>query len=174
MTLWSHHGAAPEIHETAWVHSSAQLIGDVSVGPHASVWPGAVLRADTAAIVIGEGSCVEDLCMVHPFSTRPTLIGSDCVVGHAAHLEGVTIEDAVLLGSGSIVLERALVRTGAMVAAGALLPPGFEVPAGRRAQGVPAGLAPTRITADEIRQGARSYRERAAGYPPEFWVRDRS
>lgn len=174
MTLWSHHGATPEIDDSAWVHPSAQLIGEVIVGPHASVWPGAVLRADTAAIVVGEGSCVEDLCMVHPFSTEPTVIGRDCVVGHAVHLEGVTIEDAVLVGSGSIVLERALVRSGAMVVAGALLTPAFEVPPGSRAQGVPARLAPTRITPEEIRQGARSYRARAAGYPPEFWARDGS
>jgi len=96
------------------------------------------------------------------------------VVGHAVHLEGVTIEDAVLVGSGSIALEGARVRTGAMVAAGALLTPGFEAPAGSRAQGVPARLVPTRISPDDVRRGARSYRERAAGYPPDFWTRDHS
>jgi carbonic anhydrase/acetyltransferase-like protein (isoleucine patch superfamily) len=171
MPLWSHHGVAPEIDEQAWVHPSAQLIGEVILGPYASVWPGAVLRADTAAIIVGEGSCVEDNCMVHPFSTRPTTIGRDCVVGHAVHLEGVTIQDAVLVGSGSIVLEGACVHTGAMVAAGAVVTPGFEVPPRSRAQGVPARLVATTVTPDEIRRGARSYRDRAAGYPPEFWAR---
>ena len=62
MTPWSHHGVAPRIDARAWVHPSAQLIGDVIVEPYASVGPGAVLWADTAAIIIGEGSCVEDLC----------------------------------------------------------------------------------------------------------------
>jgi carbonic anhydrase/acetyltransferase-like protein (isoleucine patch superfamily) len=174
MTLWSHHGEAPQVDEGAWVHPSAQLIGEVTVGAHASVWPGAVLRADIGAIVVGEGSCVEDNCVLHPFSTRPTVIGRNCVVGHAVHLEGVTIEDAVLVGSASVVLEGACVRTGAMVAAGAVVTPGFEVPAGSRAQGVPARLVPTTVTPDDVRRGARSYHERAAGYPPEFWARDGS
>jgi carbonic anhydrase/acetyltransferase-like protein (isoleucine patch superfamily) len=170
MTLWNHHGARPSVDGTAWVHPSAQLIGEVGIGPQASVWPGVVLRADTGAIVIAEGSCVEDICMVHPFATRPTLIGGDCVIGHAVHLEGVTIEDAVLIGSGSVLLEGARVRTGAMVAAGAVLPPGFEVPAGSRAQGVPARLVPMKLSADDVRNAARSYRARAAGYPSEFWI----
>lgn len=153
------------------MHPNAQLIGDVTVEAFASVWPGAVLRADIGPIVVGEGSAVEDNCVVHPFSTDPTTIGRDCVVGHMVHLEGVTLEEAVLIGSGSVVLEGARVRTGAMVAAGALVTRGFEVPAGARAQGVPARLVPTTVSPDEIRQGARSYRERAAGYPPEFWAR---
>ena len=173
VTLWSHHGATPEIDPRAWVHPSAQLIGEVRVGPYASVWPGAVLRADTGAIVLGEGACVEDLCMVHPFSTRPTMIGRDCVVAHAVHLEGVTLEEAVLVGSGSVVLDGACVKTGAMVAAGAVVTAGFEVPTGSRAQGVPARLVPMTIIREEIRRGARSYRERAAAYPPEFWARER-
>jgi carbonic anhydrase/acetyltransferase-like protein (isoleucine patch superfamily) len=154
------------------VYPSAQLIGEVTVEAYASVWPGAVLRADTGPIVVGEGSCVEDNCVLHPFSTDPTAIGRDCVVGHAVHLEGVTLEDAVLVGSGSVVLEGARVRTGAMVAAGAVVTAGFEVPAGSRAQGVPARLVPSTMNPDDIRRGARSYRERAAGYPPEFWARE--
>lgn len=174
MTLWSHHGTAPQVDDRAWVHPSAHLIGDVTVGAYASVWPGAVLRADTGAIAMDEGACVEDNCVVHPFWTEPTVLGRDCVVGHAVHLEGVTIEDAVLVGSGSVVLEGACVRTGAMVAAGAVVTPGFEVPAGSRAQGVPARLVPTTITPDNIRRAAHSYRERAAGYPAEFWARERS
>jgi carbonic anhydrase/acetyltransferase-like protein (isoleucine patch superfamily) len=172
--VWSHHRAVPAVDGTAWVHPSAQLIGEVSLAPYASVWPGAVLRADTGAIAIGEASCVEDISMVHPFSTRPTLIGRDCVVGHAVHLERVTIEDAVLIGPGSVVLEGACVRSGAMVAAGAVLTPGFEVPAGSRAQGVPARLVPMNLSAEDVRRGARSYRARASGYPREFWARDHS
>ena len=83
----------------------------------------------------------------------------------------MTIEDAVLVGSG-LVCSRACIRTGPMVAAGAVVTPGFEVPAGSRAQGVPAQLVPTTVTSDDIRRGARSYRDRAAGYAAEFWARD--
>jgi carbonic anhydrase/acetyltransferase-like protein (isoleucine patch superfamily) len=154
------------------VHPSAQLIGDVTLAASASVWPGAVLRADIGPIVVGEGSAVEDNCVIHPFSTDPCTIGRDCIVGHMVHLEGVTLEDAVLVGSGSVVLEGAWVRTGGMVAAGALVRRDFEVPPGSRAQGVPARLVATTGSAEAIRVGARSYRELAAGYPRDFWARD--
>src|SRR3954469_1967535 len=130
----------PDVHPTAYVHPSAELIGAVVVRAHASVWPGAVLRADFNRIELGEGATVEDNVVVHPRGPQPTTVGRDAVVGHLAHLEGVVVEDAVLIGSGSIVLEGARVSTGAMVAAGALVLEGQEVPPGRRAQGVPARL----------------------------------
>src|SRR5947207_486516 len=99
MPVWEHAGRPPQVDERAWLHPSAQVIGDVTVAAFASVWPGAVLRADIGPIVVGEGSAVEDNCVLHPFSTEPgTTIGRDVVVGHMVHLEGVTLEDAVLVG----------------------------------------------------------------------------
>src|SRR4051794_13417577 len=131
MALYSLGDAAPHVDPTAYIHPSAELIGDVVVLAHASVWPGAVLRADFNRIEIGEGSAVEDNVVVHPRGPEPTAIGRNVMVGHLAHLEGVVVEEAVLIGSRSIVLEGARVRTGAMVAAGAVVLEGAEVPAGR-------------------------------------------
>jgi carbonic anhydrase/acetyltransferase-like protein (isoleucine patch superfamily) len=154
----------PQVDPTAYVHPSAELIGDVIVHAHASVWPGAVLRADFNRIDIGAGSTVEDHAMLHPRSPRPTTIGRDCVIGHKAHLEGVLVEDAVLIGSGAIVLEDACVRTGGMVAAGALVRSGTEVRHGFRAQGVPAELVECEAPTEAVRAGAARYRDLAARY----------
>jgi carbonic anhydrase/acetyltransferase-like protein (isoleucine patch superfamily) len=164
MTLYALGDLAPQVHSTAYVHPTAQLIGDVRVGAEASVWPGAVLRADFNRIEIGEGSTVEDKAVLHPRSPRPTTIGRDCVVGHLAHLEGVLIADTVLVGSRSIVLEGACVRTGGIVAAGAVVLEGVEVGSGRRAQGVPAALVACEPALEAIRAGAQRYRDLAGRY----------
>src|SRR3954466_12110679 len=83
--MWALGDLEPRVDAQAWVHPDAQLIGDVTVGAHASIWPGAVLRADLGAIVVGAGSAIEDNCVIHPRGPHPTTIGADCVVGHAAH-----------------------------------------------------------------------------------------
>jgi carbonic anhydrase/acetyltransferase-like protein (isoleucine patch superfamily) len=168
MAIWQLGDAVPRIHPTAYVHPAAQVIGDVTLRAHASVWPGAVLRADFGPIDVGEGSTVEDNCVVHPRSERPTRIGSDCVVGHAVHLEDVVIEDAVLIGSGSILLSGACVRTGGLVAAGALVLEDTEIPSGNRAQGVPAQLVPSDHDPELVRAGARTYRALAERYAGEL------
>jgi carbonic anhydrase/acetyltransferase-like protein (isoleucine patch superfamily) len=164
MAMYALGELTPRVDPTAYIHPTAELIGDVIVHAHASVWPGAVLRADFNRIEVGEGSAVEDNVVVHPRGPRPTTIGRDAVVGHLAHLEGVAVEAAVLIGSCSVVLEGARVRTGAMVAAGALVLEGMEVPPGRRAQGVPARLVEADIDPDVVRAGARTYRELATRY----------
>jgi carbonic anhydrase/acetyltransferase-like protein (isoleucine patch superfamily) len=164
MTLYALGELAPKVHPTAFVHPTAELIGDVVVHAEASVWPGAVLRADFNRIEIGEGSSVQDNAVVHPRSPRLTTIGRDCIVGHLAHLEGMLIEDAVLIGSRSIVLEEACVRTGGAVAAGAVVLAGTEVKSGCRAQGVPAELVPCEVYLEAIRAGAKKYRELARRY----------
>src|SRR3954466_14166404 len=115
MALYALGDRTPDVDPTAYVHPTAQLIGDVVVRAQASVWPGAVLRADLNRIEVGEGSAVEDNVVVHPAASRPTTIGRDCVIGHLAHLEGVLVEDAVLIGSRSLVLQDSSVRTGAIV-----------------------------------------------------------
>jgi carbonic anhydrase/acetyltransferase-like protein (isoleucine patch superfamily) len=164
VALWALGDAVPRVDADAWIHPAAQLIGNVTVRAHASIWPCAVLRADFGAIEIGAGSSVEDNCVVHPRSSEPTRIGRDCIVGHAVHLEGVLIEDSVLIGSGSILLEGVQVRTGAVVAAGALVLEGVEVPSGNRAQGVPAMLVPHQVTAEQVRAGAQTYQRLARRY----------
>jgi carbonic anhydrase/acetyltransferase-like protein (isoleucine patch superfamily) len=168
MAIWQLVNAVPQIDPTAYVHPAAQVIGNVTLQAHASVWPGAVLRADFGPIELGEGSTVEDNCIVHPRTRQPTLIGSDCVVGHGVHLEDVLVEDAVLIGSGSILLSGACVRTGAAVAAGALVLENTEVPPGRRAQGVPARLVPSDHDPELVRAGARRYCALAQRYATEL------
>ena len=130
----------PDIHETAFVHPDAVVIGRVRIGPEASVWPCAVLRGDHGRIEVGARTSVQDGTVVHCTREWPTLIGADCVVGHRAHLEGCVVEDGCLIGSGSLVLNRARVAAGAVVAAAALIREDMVVPAGALALGVPARI----------------------------------
>jgi carbonic anhydrase/acetyltransferase-like protein (isoleucine patch superfamily) len=139
----------PRIDASAYVHPDAVVIGDVTLGPESSVWPTAVLRGDHGAIRVGAQTSVQDGTVVHTTASLDTVIGDRCVVGHNAHLEGCTIEDDVLIGSGSVVLHRVVVRSGALVGASALLPNGTEVPARALALGVPA-----KIRTDAVEPGA--------------------
>ena len=142
----------PQIDPTAFVHPDAVVIGDVRIGPESTVWPTAVLRGDHGSITVGARTSVQDGTVVHCTQAAPTMIGDRCVVGHNAHLEGCTIEDDCLVGSGSVVLHRVVVRRGALVGAGALVPNDMEVPARAMALGVPARLRP-----DAVAEGAFSY-----------------
>jgi carbonic anhydrase/acetyltransferase-like protein (isoleucine patch superfamily) len=148
MTLWALGDVEPTIHATAFVHPAATVIGAVTVGELASVWPGAVLRGDAGVIEVGARSSVQDGTVVHTTERWPTVVGADCVVGHAAHLEGCRVEDGCLVGSGAVVLNRALVCAGALVAAQALVPEDFVVPSGQMAVGVPARLRPAPAEAE--------------------------
>ena len=131
-------GATPRIADDAFVAPTATLIGDVTVEAGASVWFGAVLRGDNAAIVIGAGSNVQDNCVIHCADGLPTIVGANVTVGHMAMLEGCRIGDGALIGMGAIVLQRAAVGEQALVAAGAVVGEGVEIPAGMLAAGVPA------------------------------------
>lgn len=130
----------PEIHPEAYVHPDAVVIGRVSLGAKSSVWPCAVLRGDEGAIVVGERTSIQDGTVVHATSHLDTRIGSDSTVGHMVHLEGCTIEDQALVGSGSVVLHEAIIRSHSLVGANAVVPNGMEVPSGAMALGVPAKL----------------------------------
>jgi carbonic anhydrase/acetyltransferase-like protein (isoleucine patch superfamily) len=131
----------PTIDPTAFVHPDAVVIGDVRLGPDASVWPTAVLRGDSSYIKIGARTSIQDGTVIHCTRTQPTIVGDDCTVGHLVHLEGCTIGRLTLIGSGSIVLNGATVGDEALVAAGALVGPNKDVPSGHRAIGVPARIS---------------------------------
>jgi len=118
----------PIIHPDAFVHPDATVIGDVTIGAGSTVWPAAVLRGDYGAIVVGERTSIQDGTVVHATADKPTHIGRDCVIGHLAHLEGCTVEDRCLIGSGSVVLHDVVVRSGALVGAGAVVSNGTQVP----------------------------------------------
>jgi carbonic anhydrase/acetyltransferase-like protein (isoleucine patch superfamily) len=132
----------PDIHPTAYVHPDAVVIGAVALGPEATVWPCAVLRADYGTITVGARTSIQDGTVLHTTADWPTVIGADCVVGHNAHLEGCTVEDRCLVGSGSTVLNRARIGTGGVVGAGAVVTEDAVVPPGHTALGVPAKVRP--------------------------------
>jgi carbonic anhydrase/acetyltransferase-like protein (isoleucine patch superfamily) len=149
----------PDIHETAFVHPDAVVIGRVRIGPEASVWPCAVLRGDHGRIEVGARTSVQDGTIVHCTHDWPTLIGAECVVGHNAHLEGCVVGDRCLIGSGSITLNRVTVGAGAIVAAASLVPEGFEVPPGALVAGVPATIKKTGVPADWVEDAVKTYIE---------------
>lgn len=158
----------PTIHPDAFVHPDAVIIGDVRIGEQASIWPGAVLRGDEGHIEIGARTSIQDNCVLHTTPEWPTIVGSDCVVGHIVHLEGCTIEPGCLVGNGSIVLHRAVVRTGAIVAANAVVLNDTEVPSGAIAVGIPATIKAGRARQEDIDRGVASYLARTARYRREL------
>jgi carbonic anhydrase/acetyltransferase-like protein (isoleucine patch superfamily) len=156
----------PVIHADAYIHPEAVLIGDVTVGSESTVWPGAVLRGDYGTIAIGARSSVQDGTVIHAGPGFPTIVGDGCVIGHKAHLEGCTLEDDSLVGSGSVVLHHAVVGSGATVGANAVVPNRMQVPPGALAIGVPAmiregksSLELIKLSADEYVANGRRYRE---------------
>jgi len=150
----------PEIHPDAWVMPEAVLIGRVKVSARATIWSGAVLRADDNDIVIGEETSVQDNAVLHVTKELPTIVGSRCTIGHLAHLEGCTVEDEALVGTGSIVLHEAVIGARALVGAGAVVPGGMHVPPGSMALGTPAKLREGVDTDPLILPGVETYIDR--------------
>jgi carbonic anhydrase/acetyltransferase-like protein (isoleucine patch superfamily) len=148
----------PRIHPQAYVHPQAVLIGEVRLGPQASVWPGAVIRADNGPIVIGARTSIQDGTVIHTQPQNPTRIGANCVIGHLVQLEGCVLEDWVLVGSGAVVLERAVCRSPSLVGAGAVVSPGTEVPAGAMALGIPARIRPGTVRRQMVAGNVTAYR----------------
>lgn len=168
-------GKRPRIHKTAFVHPSATVIGDVVIGEHSSVWPGAVVRGDFESIRIGRYTCVQDNAVVHAgdiyLQKKPTYypvrIGSHVIIGHNALVHGCTIEDQCIVGGGSVVFNGAKVRKGSLVGLGAVVLRDVEVPPRTIVVGIPARplraitdeeFKRTRIQAENYAKLARSYR----------------
>lgn len=147
----------PSISPGAYVHPDAVIIGDVIIGDKASVWPGSVLRGDHGSIRVGAQTSIQDGSVIHCTAELPTLIGARCVIGHMVHIEGATVEDDCLVGSGATLLHNVIVRSGGMVGAGAVVSPRTEVPSGALALGVPATIKPGRADPTLIEQAVRMY-----------------
>jgi carbonic anhydrase/acetyltransferase-like protein (isoleucine patch superfamily) len=128
----------PSIHPTAFIASTAAVMGDVTIGAESSVWYGAVLRGDMAPIVIGSQTNLQDGTIVHVDEGVPCRIGSRVGVGHRVILHGCTVEDDCLIGMGSVLLNEVQIGAGSVVAAGAVLPEGMRAPPGSLVMGVPA------------------------------------
>lgn len=156
----------PQIDPSVFIADGARVIGDVVLGPGASVWFNAVLRGDTERILIGEGTNIQDGAVVHADPGYPCVVGARVVAGHGAILHGCQVGDDCLIGMGAIVLNGARLGPGCIVAAGALIPEGREIPERSLVMGVPARVvrAVTDAELAEIRAAAERYRQRAATY----------
>ncbi len=141
---------APAIDPSAYVDESAQVIGDVVIGPESSVWMNVVIRGDVNRIRIGRRSNVQDLTMVHVMrDTHPTVIGDEVTIGHSAVVHGVTIEDRVLIGMAAVLLNGVHVGHDSIVAAGTLLTEGTRIPPRSLVMGRP-GKVRRELTDDEV------------------------
>jgi len=160
----NHH---PRFPSTVFIAASAQVIGDVTIGTHSSIWHGAVVRGDVHFIRIGERTNIQDLSVLHVTrKTHPLVIGNAVTAGHRVTLHGCTIEDGALIGMGAIVLDGATVGAEAIVGAGALVTEGMVVPSGKLVVGVPARVRRD-LTPEEaafLKQSAQNYVDLAKAY----------
>ena len=153
-------GKTPVVHPDAFVAPGAVLIGDVEIGPEASVWYNCVLRGDVNRIRIGARTNIQDGSVVHVDSPRPgseagcpTIIGEEVLIGHLAMVHGCLLHDRAFVGLGSIVMDGCEIESGGMLAAGAMLTPGRRIPAGQLWAGRPARYL--RDLGEEELQGQR-------------------
>lgn len=166
MALYELDGMTPQIGEGAWVADSAQVMGDVHLGPQASVWFGAVVRGDSDAIRIGRGTNIQDGSVLHADAGKPLHIGENVTVGHQVMLHGCTVGDGALIGIGAIVLNGAKIGAGCIVGAGALVTEGKEFPDGSMIIGSPAKAVRT-LTPEQkaaLLSSAKHYVDNAARF----------
>ena len=166
MTFYRIDDAQPQLADSAWAAPSADLIGDVRLAARASVWFGAVIRADNTPILIGEDSNIQDGAIGHSDPGFPLTIGARVTVGHQAILHGCTIADDCLIGMGARVLNGAVLEPECLVGAGALITEGKTFPAGSLIVGSPARAIRQLSDAEKhaLRVSAAHYAEKAARY----------
>jgi carbonic anhydrase/acetyltransferase-like protein (isoleucine patch superfamily) len=140
MPLFAFEGHEPTVSPSAWIAPTATLVGDVIVEDEASVWYGAVLRADFGPIVIRRGANVQDGSVLHGGTDPVTEVGAGATVGHLCVVHGAVIGAEALIGNGATVLDGAVIGSRALVAAGCTVPPGMAVGDGMLAVGVPARI----------------------------------
>ncbi|MFF2556166.1 gamma carbonic anhydrase family protein [Nocardia sp. NPDC058058] len=154
MPLYEFEGKRPTVDPTAFIAPTATLIGDVRVEAGASIWYGAVLRADLAPIIIRERANVQDNAVIHVPEEVPVEIGPGSTIAHAVVFHGATLGAESIVGNGSTVLDMAKIGSGTMIAAHSLVPPGAEIPDGVLAAGSPAQV-----------------KKSIEGTPAELWVK---
>lgn len=135
----------PQIDPSAWVDETALLIGEVDLGPHASVWPMTVIRGDVQAVRIGARSNIQDGTVIHVSHDSPrnpgglaTVVGEEVTVGHKVILHACTLHDRVLVGMGAIVMDGAVIESDTLIGAGTLVGPGKRLAGGALYVGSPA------------------------------------
>lgn len=130
----------PEIHKSTFVHKTAVIIGNVKIGKNCGIYPGAVIRGDQNIIEIGDGSNVQDNCVIHCDTDHPVKIGKNVSIGHCAMIHGATIEDECLIGINSVVLNGAKIKKGCIIGANALITSDMIVPENSLVLGTPGKI----------------------------------
>lgn len=170
MTLYSFDGCTPQVDESAWIAPDANVIGDVILGVKTGIWFGATLRGDNEAIIVGDGSNIQENCVLHTDLGFPLTIGRNCTIGHKAMLHGCVIGDGSLIGMGATILNGVTIGKNCQIAAGALIPEGKTIPEGSLVMGVP-GKVVRALDTDRIaslQKSAEDYQIRAAEFLASF------
>jgi carbonic anhydrase/acetyltransferase-like protein (isoleucine patch superfamily) len=154
----------PDISAAAFVHPSALLYGDITIGKGASIWPYAVARAEMWSIEIGDYTNIQDHVMLHVGYDTPLKIGAYCSITHRAVLHGCAIGDNCLIGIGATVMDGAVIGENSIVGEHALVRPGFVAPPNSIVAGVPARIIRTQDSRMPNRANAIFYHENALGY----------
>ena len=156
--IYKYKGHSPDIHPDAFVAPEATVIGRVTIGKDASKWPQAVVRGDMNYISVGEGTSVQDGCVLHNTEENPLIVGSFVTLGHDVVLHACTVEDESLIGMGAFVLDGATIAKRSIVAAGSVVTPGKSFPEGCMIMGYPAKVV--RSLSEEEIKGLRSHAEK--------------
>lgn len=159
----------PDIHGTAYISPQAYVIGSVTIGEEASVWPFASLRGDIESIHVGRGTNVQDGAVLHVEQHHACRLGAYVTVGHKAVLHACTVQDEVLVGMGAIVLDGAVIGEGSIIGAGALVTKGTEIPPGSLVLGTPARVV--RPVSAEARADLKPWAERYIALAKEYLAR---
>ncbi len=159
-----------QIHPSAFIAPSAVVIGDVTIGPHSSVWFHAVLRGDVEKIVVGVDTNIQDGCVLHADPGFPCVLGDRVTLGHGAIVHGANVGDDVLIGMRAVVMNGACIGPGSIVAVGAVVLEGMEAPPGSVLMGAPARIRRTAEARDRalIQHAAEHYVAAAAAYRQAF------
>jgi len=156
--LARHLSKTPDTARALWIARNATVVGDVTLGARSSVFYGAVLRGDIARIVVGEGTNIQDNCVVHLADDLDAVIGAWCTIGHGAIVHACTIEDECLIGMGATVLDGARIGARSIIGAGALVTPRTVIPPGSMVMGAPAKVV--RSLSPEEQGGLRKWAEK--------------
>lgn len=160
--------------DRCWIAPTAVLIGKVSLGSNASVWWNSVLRGDNEPITVGDGSNIQDGCVLHTDLGFPLVIGKGVTVGHMVVLHGCTIGDDSLIGIGAVILNGATIGRNCLIGAGALIPEGKSIPDNALVMGAP-GKVVREVTAEHVtrmRESAEQYVDNCRRYRRELRAED--
>jgi carbonic anhydrase/acetyltransferase-like protein (isoleucine patch superfamily) len=168
MPLYVFKAHTPRIHPSVFVAPSAQIIGNVRIGRDSSVWFQTVIRGDLDAIIIGEKTNIQDLCMCHADEGIPLTIGCGITVGHRCVIHGCNIEDGCLVGMGAVIMNHAVIGEGSVIAAGAVVLENTVIPPHSLVTGSPGKVKKTydnpEQLAESIRAMSDSYLESARAF----------